>query len=540
MAAVPGEVPPGLGAVLVRERPGSGRLVVPALLVAALAVFVAVLLITPAGDGFVVPFDDVVTSGGAWLAAVAAAAAAARSSRDVRRGWALVALSWAGWAAGQTTWSVFELALHRPVPFPSVADVGFLTYPVAGAAALYALTGRGTTSARRLQAALDGALVGTGLLTLSWLTVLGPVFHAGADSHLALVISVAYPVGDVLVGSLALLALSRTSQHRDVRLLLLAASPCAMAVADSAFAYLTSAGTYATGRLSDTGWLLAALLVVSAAHGAGASAPLVHRNPAAEPATLRAPVADGARWRVLARRDVWLPYVPFAAAIGAAGWTAAHGSLDPFTVALAVLLVALMLARQLASVADNLVLLREVQAREEEVRWLAFHDPLTGLANRALFTDRLQHAAVLAHRAGGSVCVMYCDLDGFKQVNDVHGHTTGDRLLASVAERLRGALRSGDTLARLGGDEFAVLLAETPGAHGPADAHRLRERIREALVEPFLVSAPTGPVTITAACSVGWATLPAGPDPAATASALLHAADEAMYRQKSARRPDVA
>ena len=106
-----------------------------------------------------------------------------------------------------------------------------------------------------------------------------------------------------------------------------------------------------------------------------------------------------------------------------------------------------------------------VNEREEQLRHQAFHDPLTGLANRLLFRDRLEHAADLARGAmDQELTVLFLDLDDFKLVNDRLGHAAGDKLLVDVAERLRACLRKGDTVARLGGDEFAVLLQDDFGA----------------------------------------------------------------------------
>ena len=119
------------------------------------------------------------------------------------------------------------------------------------------------------------------------------------------------------------------------------------------------------------------------------------------------------------------------------------------------------------SVGAWVLTLRDVTERtrcRRSSRHQAFHDALTGLANRALFSDRLDHA--LRRRAGAArtAVVLFCDLDDFKNVNDTHGHTIGDQLLVTVAERIRESLREGDTAARLGGDEFAVLLEDADAA----------------------------------------------------------------------------
>jgi diguanylate cyclase (GGDEF)-like protein len=109
---------------------------------------------------------------------------------------------------------------------------------------------------------------------------------------------------------------------------------------------------------------------------------------------------------------------------------------------------------------------------EQRLVHLAGHDALTGLANRATLRDRLQ-AAVHQDVGGRAAAVLYLDLDGFKAVNDAHGHAVGDRVLVEVSERLRGVLRETDLLARLGGDEFVVLLGDLD----PLDAARVADRV---------------------------------------------------------------
>jgi len=162
----------------------------------------------------------------------------------------------------------------------------------------------------------------------------------------------------------------------------------------------------------------------------------------------------------------------------------------------------------------------ERKALLDQLAHQAFHDPLTGLANRALFHDRVMHAITLARRQGHAVTVLYLDLDDFKQVNDSFGHAEGDRLLALIAGRLRACARSTDTVARLGGDEFAILVEDPDSA---SCAERLVERIREQMAFPF--SLAMGDVTISA--SVGSAsTLTGGLDE------IMRYADVAMYTAK--------
>lgn len=167
---------------------------------------------------------------------------------------------------------------------------------------------------------------------------------------------------------------------------------------------------------------------------------------------------------------------------------------------------------------------RDVSERkllEQQLMHQAFHDPLTGLANRALFRDRVSHALTIAGRQGGSLAVLFLDLDDFKKVNDSLGHGEGDRLLVEVARRLRGCARESDTVARLGGDEFAVLIEDPTPSEGHA---AVVERITTAMTRPFAL----GNSDLEIHASTGIAT-PATGD---TADALLRNADVAMYSAK--------
>jgi diguanylate cyclase (GGDEF)-like protein/PAS domain S-box-containing protein len=158
---------------------------------------------------------------------------------------------------------------------------------------------------------------------------------------------------------------------------------------------------------------------------------------------------------------------------------------------------------------------------EAELTHLAFHDSLTGLANRGLFHDRVGHA--LAAREGCAAAIVYLDLDGFKNVNDGFGHEAGDELLQQVAQRLALASRPADTVARLGGDEFAILLERCTDP--AAEAAVVAARILRELTVP--VALESGLVTLSA--SIGIATA----EPTSTASSLLRDADVAMYQAKA-------
>ena len=168
----------------------------------------------------------------------------------------------------------------------------------------------------------------------------------------------------------------------------------------------------------------------------------------------------------------------------------------------------------------------ERKTAEERIQYLAYYDALTGLPNRALFMDRLQHAVIDADRRERLVGVMFLDVDRFKDVNDSLGHETGDQLLKAVAERLTAVVRKGDTVARLGGDEFTIILA---GMAHVDDAARVAQKILEVFEQPFHVAQREFHMT----ASVGITLYPFDDS---NSSHLLRNADIAMYRAKEAGR----
>src|SRR5215208_6062008 len=164
----------------------------------------------------------------------------------------------------------------------------------------------------------------------------------------------------------------------------------------------------------------------------------------------------------------------------------------------------------------------ERKALVEQLSYQAFHDPLTGLPNRVLFMDRLEHALTRANRRGNKVAVLFTDLDNFKVINDSLGHEIGDRLLVAVAERLKACLRPEDTAARLGGDEFTILVEDIASVD---EGVQIAERIADILRPPFALEEQE----VFATTSTGIALNSTAQEQAAD---LLRHADLAMYRAK--------
>jgi diguanylate cyclase (GGDEF)-like protein/PAS domain S-box-containing protein len=178
------------------------------------------------------------------------------------------------------------------------------------------------------------------------------------------------------------------------------------------------------------------------------------------------------------------------------------------------------------AIGGRLLNLRDMTDRkgmEEQLKRMALHDPLTLLANRSLFRDRVEHAVAVSKRNGRGVAVLFVDLDNFKRINDTHGHAIGDRVLHKSAQRLVKATRNGDTVARLGGDEFAVLL-ENLATNDPV--LEIAARVVESLQEPL--EAPVADVRVAASVGIAFSR------PEDGVEELMRNADVAMYAAKAA------
>jgi len=577
------------------------------------------------------------------IALVAGAAAFGRARRDVtnRRFWRLLGLASLSWGAGQSVWTWYESALGREVPFPSLADVGYLGLPALAAAALLCLPVAAETLAGRLRTVLDGLIVAAALLLVSWLVVLAPVVEAGADNPLTQAISLAYPLGDAVVITMVVYTWLRSRESGadlPVSLPLLGTGLVAFAVADSGFVVLTTTGAYSSGSYIDIGWFVGFTLMLMAA----TRAPRARRTLGTEDNRAR-------------QLGALLPYTAVAVAlVTSVVDVVRNGTPDTFVSWDRSALIAFLVARQIFTLRENWTLTRDLEQRvddrtaelessrerfaalvqhssdvvsvidrdgvicyqsrscvrvlqrtaesmlerpvwefmdpdqaevlrraidsaaeealriqsvntawrredgtscnlevtitnlldnadvaglvlnsrdvtdrtilQEQLLHQAFHDSLTSLSNRAMFKSRLEHALTRRDLKPAALAVLFLDIDGFKEINDTLGHSSGDTLLVQVAKRLDGVVRPNDTVARFGGDEFAILVEDLAD---PAYTITLAERVNAVLQEPYRLADST----VHVSASVGIAHYG---EHAADAEAMLRNADLAMYRAKAA------
>ena len=439
-------------------------------------------------DGWLGTLTQWVPAGACWLAVF-------WSRRPLRWDLVLCASAVTSFAAGNSFY-VLALAGDQALPFPSLADVGYLLfYPLMLGALAISVRRHLRGLARSVW--LDSALGAWGAASVL-AVVLGPILVPATEGSfsLAVVVAVAYPMFDLLLVA-AVIGIAAVLGLRASRTwLLLVAGLIVFAAADVTYAYRVAQDAYAVGTPLDAGWvvgltLIAVWVLTQAQRGPRASPP-----------------APGARARTA---PLAMPALATAAGLG----VLVAGTQVPVST------VALLLAAAtlLAAAVRTQVAFRQL-VRMADLRHQAGTDDLTGLPNRrALYAEGASRLVGAEHPRQA---LLLLDLDKFKEVNDSLGHHVGDQLLVRVGARLRQALRPDDMLARLGGDEFAVLLDGADGDHAVVVAGKLAA----ALAAPFTLEG----IALQIRVSIG---ITLSPDHGADLSSLLRKADIAMYKAKA-------
>jgi len=417
--------------------------------------------------------------------------------------WLLLAAGQLLTTTGDWTWVILD-RLFGVEPFPSIADGFYLSgIGLTGAAIVWLVRGRIPEGDRA--GLLDALIVAVGVGLVSWTYLMEPIVADMSATMAETTFALAYPLLDIVILALLVRIALAPGRRVPAHSMLLGAL-VALLAADFVYAGIALSGSYWTGHPVEAGWLISAVLYAGAA-----------LHPSMR--EIAAPfVSDEVRlslWRFLLLAGASL----MAPAVLLTQWLAGEPIDVPIIAAASIVLFLLVIARLGGVVADPRSNLQQRQALEAELAQRAFHDPLTGLANRTLFADRLGRA--LAQR-DEPVAVLFLDLDDFKTINDSHGHLAGDELLIAVARTLTAGVRPEDTVARLGGDEFAVLI-EREANEGIA--RQLADRLLAGLRRPVRVAGRDR----TVGASIG---ISLGRSGAATAEQLMSEADIAMYVAK--------
>lgn len=450
------------------------------------------------GDNTVRIVDGLAFAAFGLYAAVCSTLAARAAQGRNRTAWTTMAVAFYLWAAGELTRALFTLVLHRSV-FPSPADFLYLAFVVLVCVA-FVLFPAEPAQGSRTRVLFDALIVAMSSFIVLWVVVLGNVYQARQVDSVIQGRALLYPLFILFMFVAAVVFVARSGPGNRVVMWLLFGAVTLMAFSGITFAFLQGANRYHPGHLTSIGWVLA-----MSCFGAAA---LLSRRP-------RLPVLPSSPQ---SSTVLWLPYVPLFLA----------GTIGPALAMTGVLrigvpvLMAFLCVRQVLSGWENRRLL--TAAADQALR-----DPLTGLANRTLFQDRLAHAMALRRRDDRAVAVVSLDLDDFKLINDSMGHPAADSLLVRVGERIADCVRPGDTVARLGGDEFALLLEG-----GADEAHLVCERVIASFDTPFIIDGHEVLMRPSAGMAV---TLQAETD--LTPEELVKRADIAMYFAKRTRNSTV-
>src|SRR5467141_502296 len=215
------------------------------------------------GQHAVTAIDDIGEAVAAGIASIACVWAARRAHGRDRLGWALMGTSAGLWAAGEVVWSIYEVGLGVQVPYPSLADVGFLSAVPFAIAGIRAFWGDARGTSARWRVWFDGLIVALALTSTAWAFGLKSVWLSNSSTKL---LDLAYPVSDILIGTILILAIRRASQQQAGRMAFLLAGVALYSIADSAFAYLNAQGAFgAVGNVIDTGWFAGFLMIALAA-----------------------------------------------------------------------------------------------------------------------------------------------------------------------------------------------------------------------------------------------------------------------------------
>jgi diguanylate cyclase (GGDEF)-like protein len=418
------------------------------------------------------------------------------------RPWLLIAAGQLAFVVGDILWTIY--AIQGEDPYPSTADISYiLGYPIIAVGLLLAIRMRVTGGDRA--GLLDAAILATGAAVVWWAFVLGPLAAYADTEPVSFLVSIAYPIGDLLLIGMAL-GLVMTPGAGTAAFRLLVASLVIMLVGDLVFGLQTVEETYVEGGWLDAVWLLAYLTFATAAvHPTMSSAFEAH------------PV------QVALLGPVRLVLLGLAMLVGPTLLAVGSNSADAIVivVAVATAILSVLVLTRLAGMVR--LLHRDIERRaalEEQLSYQAFHDPLTGLANRR----RFMAGVATALEAGRGTAALFLDLDDFKHVNDDMGHDAGDALLSAIGHRLLATVRPGDLACRLGGDEFAVLLPETDRIE---DAEAVADRLLVGIAEPVEIEG----VAVRVSASVGVSICHAGET--MSVDDLLRRSDVAMYHAKA-------
>ncbi|TWT13210.1 diguanylate cyclase domain-containing protein [Planomicrobium sp. CPCC 101079] len=495
--------------------------------------------------------EGILTLGGNILSVGAGAVAttwllfsAQKSMQSDKPFWLLLAAGAYSNFLAEFFWLTYENLLKLEVPYPGLPDLFYLLQVVFYLAAFVYKVTKEKKQYHFITFIFDILIIMTVASTFSWHFLLQPIIAISQVSAFSLVVSLAYPVGDLalLFGTLFLMSQFLYSKT----IIVLFFGLLTQVTADSSYLYLVSSDSYLSGSFIDPLFTLAVLLIGFTG--------LIDKEAKVKEQEPPLPQSSNQLLNIL---RIAFPYLNVTVLF--VFMVLRSTGIDVVTIGSAISIL-LVIIRQIFVLTENQKLLHQVLDKKEaletdgnreessarfsevyaknaedtsaalpefhesptKIQFLAYHDSLTGLANRALFEATLNQAVSNAQLHNQFFAVMFLDLDNFKKVNDTMGHDAGDQLLVLIANRLKECIRKNDLVARLGGDEFTFLIRDV---FSPQDAAFIAEKIIRSLSQPYVIDGEE----ISSSPSIGIALYPLN---GTTPAALLKKADVAMYQVK--------
>jgi diguanylate cyclase (GGDEF)-like protein/PAS domain S-box-containing protein len=426
-------------------------------------VFSLVLITGIAGAAMSQTISNVGLAVAAISAAVACLIRAGSFTGRMRWGWALIGLGVLSWGLGQVGWVYLESFRGDEVPFPSQADIGYIGMVLLTPAGLLILPSAQQALANRARSVLDGLMVATSLILMAWIFVVEPLIKAGRDSLLALFISLAYPLGDVVIVTIVLymLALQRQRGRNSSQLAMVGAGIVAFAISDIGYAYLNLVGAYASGGVTDLGWFAGFALILLAARK-----PILAEDPAEVPAE-----DDGGQ-----PFGVLLPYVAvLAALVTSVVWFAKTGQSDAFVAYTRSALILLIVGRQLLTLLENRNLTRNLEARVADRTAELF-------ASEQRFHALVQHSSDVVTVVSPAAEVLY-QSESVQRVFGYPAHVLTGRTLTNLLDP-EAAARLADALRSVNGRPYATTVLELTVRHRDRHERQAEMTITNLLGDP--------------------------------------------------------
>jgi diguanylate cyclase len=446
---------------------------------------------------------------GCLIAATWLARASKSSNKTERPFWFLLSLGCQSYFLAELIRLYYEIILEIQIPFPGYADFFYMLEILFFLSAFFYKITKEKRKYQVVKFLFDVSIVMTVASTFSWHFIIGPIVSLPVVSNFSLIVSYGYPLGDLalLFGAISIYFGTRNTFSNKV-ILSIFLGLLTQIFADSSYLYLISIGKFSSGSFIDPLFIAGILFVGFAG--------VLHKEGLEEK---KIDTVEELPAHKLDFLRLFLPYLNVTVLFIFMIFTS--NGIDAITIGTGISILLVMI-RQVLIILENQQLLHKYYKKAEEVTYLAYHDPLTGLSNRAFFEEMLQQSIADAKRNSELFAIMFIDLDRFKTINDSLGHYVGDQLLVSVSERLKKSVRANDLVARQGGDEFTLLIK---GISSSEDAIHVAQKILDSLNLPHILNGHE----IISTPSIGIAIYPLDDE---SPVALMKKADIAMYQVK--------